>query len=168
MSGAKRVGEGASEVTDLADVDGDVGVVRAGCDREGMPLVVADFRAVEEQPLSGLVLHARLGELNLNSVVRVANDFDDLGLAPATDFAVKTVHQVQAATNELPTPTLVSNTVCPEVVVIERREGWRCVSYEAASCVCVHAEQERNKEMVGVPEGFEGLLSDPVVSGRVH
>jgi hypothetical protein len=34
--------------------------------------------------------------------------------------------------------------------------------------VCVHAEQERNEEMVGVPEGFEGLLSDPVVSGRIH
>jgi hypothetical protein len=30
--------------------------------------VVADFRAVEEEPLSRLVLHARLSELNLNSI----------------------------------------------------------------------------------------------------
>jgi hypothetical protein len=58
--------------------------------------------------------------------------------------------------------------MCPEVVVVKRRESWCCISYEAASRVCVHAEEKRNEEMVGVPEGFEGLLSDPVVSGRVH
>jgi hypothetical protein len=33
-----------------------------------MPLVVADFWAVEEEPLSRLVLHAGLGELDLNGI----------------------------------------------------------------------------------------------------
>jgi uncharacterized protein YprB with RNaseH-like and TPR domain len=52
----------------LTDVDRDVGVVRAGGDGKGMPLVIADFRAVEEEPLAGLVLHARLDKLNLDGV----------------------------------------------------------------------------------------------------
>jgi hypothetical protein len=68
LTSAESIGKRAGEVTDLTDVDGDVVVVRARGDGKGMPLVVTDFRAVEEEPLSRLVLHARLGELNLNSV----------------------------------------------------------------------------------------------------
>lgn len=68
LSGTKSIGKSASKVTNLADVDGDVGVVGARCDRKGMPLVVADLRAVEEEPLSWLVLHAGLSELDLHSV----------------------------------------------------------------------------------------------------
>jgi hypothetical protein len=49
-------------------VDRNVRVVGAGSDGKWMPLVVADFRAVEEEPLSWLVLHAGLGELNLNGI----------------------------------------------------------------------------------------------------
>jgi hypothetical protein len=68
LAGTKGIGKGAGEVTDLTDVNGNVVVVRARGDGKGMPLVVADFRAVEEEPLSGLVLHAGLGELNLNGI----------------------------------------------------------------------------------------------------
>lgn len=32
----------------------------------------------------------------------------------------------------------------------------------------VHAEQERHEQMMSVPEGLEGLLSDPVVGRGVH
>jgi len=42
--------------------------MRAGCDGKGVPLVVADFWAVEEQPLAWLVLHAGFGELDLHGV----------------------------------------------------------------------------------------------------
>jgi hypothetical protein len=34
--------------------------------------------------------------------------------------------------------------------------------------VRVHTEQERNEEVMGVPESLKGLLSDPVVCGGVH
>jgi hypothetical protein len=68
LSGTKSIGKSAGKVTDLANVDGDVGVVGAGSDRKWMPLVVADIWAVEEKPLSRLVLHAGLSELNLNSI----------------------------------------------------------------------------------------------------
>src|SRR3712207_4052153 len=105
-----------------------------------MPLVVADFWAVEEKPLSGLVLHAGLGELNLNSIVRVADDLDNLGLAPAANLSVETVEEVQTATDKLPSPTLVTDTMGPEVIVIKGRKVGDCVTDEAASRVGVHAE----------------------------
>jgi hypothetical protein len=169
----------------LTDVDGDVVVVRAGRNGKWMPLVVADFWAVEEEPLSGLVLHAGLSELNLNSVyyllamvlwtllhasitVWVADDLDNLGLASAADLSVETVHEVQTAADKLPSPALVTNAVGPEVVVIERGKGRSCVTHEAASGMRVHAKQEWDKQMMRVPEGLERLLSDPVVGCRVH
>ena len=68
LTGTKGVGKSASEVTNLANVNRNVRILGAGGNGKGMPLVVADFRAVEEQPLSRLVLHARLGELNLDGV----------------------------------------------------------------------------------------------------
>jgi hypothetical protein len=68
LSGTKSIGKSASKVTDLADVDRDVGVVGARSDRKWMPLVVADLWAVEEEPLSWLVPHAGLGELDLDGV----------------------------------------------------------------------------------------------------
>jgi hypothetical protein len=93
----------------------------------------------------------------------VANDLDNLSLTPAADLSVKTVHKIQTTAEELPSPALVTNAVGPEVVVIERRKLWGCVTDEATSGVRVHAEQERDKQMVRVPEGLERLLSDPVM-----
>jgi len=58
--------------------------------------------------------------------------------------------------------------VGPEVVVVKGREGFRSVTDEAAGCVRVHAEQERDEQMVRVPKCFERLLSDPVMGRRVH
>lgn len=67
-SGADRVAQGAGEITDLADVDRDVGVVRAGGDRERMPLVLRNRRQLDEQPLPSLVLERGLRELDLDDV----------------------------------------------------------------------------------------------------
>lgn len=68
LPGAQGIGKCAGKVTDLTDVHRDVGVLRARSDGEWMPLVVADFWAVEEKPLTRLVLHAGLCELDLDSV----------------------------------------------------------------------------------------------------
>lgn len=66
--GAEGVCEGAREVADLADVDGDVGVCGTGGDCERVPLVVGYFGAVEEEPLAGLVFHGGFGELDFDGV----------------------------------------------------------------------------------------------------
>ena len=70
----------------------------------------------------------------------MAHNFDDLCLASATNLSVQTVEEVQAATNELPSPTLVTNAVSPEIVAIEGRPSWDSITDETAGCVGVHAE----------------------------
>lgn len=56
----------------------------------------------------------------------------------------------------------------PEVLSCEWRDWCSSVTNEAASGVGVHAEQERDEQVVGVPESLERLLSDPVVGGGVN
>ena len=171
LSGTKRISESASEVTDLTDVDGNIRVVRARSDGERMPLVVANFRAVQEQPLSRLVLHARLSELNLNGIyselvvivvkalskltIWMSDDLDDLCLPSATNLTVETIGKIQAATDKFPTPSLVSNAVFPEVVMIERRERLGSVTDEAVGGVRVHSKEEWNEQVMSIPECLE-------------
>jgi hypothetical protein len=97
----------------------------------------------------------------------VTDDLDDLGLSPAADLAVQTVAEIETTTDKLPSPAFVANAVGPEVLLVERREVGNGVAYEAAGCMCVHAEQERDKEVVSVPESLKRLLSDPMVGGGV-
>ena len=120
---AKSVAESAGEVADLADVDGDVGVEGAGGDGEGMPLGGGDAGDVDEEPLSGFVVHARFAELNFQRVVGVTDHFEDGGGAPAADFAVDALAEVDGATPELPAPALVAEAVVPEGFSGEGREG---------------------------------------------
>lgn len=68
LTRAKSISKSASEISNLSDVDGNVRIVGARGDCEWVPLVVADFWAVKEQPLAGLVLHARLSELNFDGI----------------------------------------------------------------------------------------------------
>ena len=162
------VAERACEVAHLADVDGNVGVEGAGGDGEGMPLLGADGGALQEEPLAGFVLHGGLGELDLHGVVGVADNFGDLGGAAGPDFAVDALDEVYTAADELPAPAFVANAVIPEACAGERRVSVDGVADEAACGVGVHAEEERDEEMMGVPEGFEGLLPDLVVCRGVH
>jgi hypothetical protein len=67
-TGTNCVTQSLGEVTDLADVDGDIRVVWAGGNGEWMPLVLGDRWNLQEQPLTGLVAERRLGELDLDDV----------------------------------------------------------------------------------------------------
>jgi hypothetical protein len=102
-----------------------------------MPLVVADCWAVKEQPLSGLVFHAGLDKLNFDGIynwldllrqlflriltIRMSDDLHNLGFSAATDLAIKTVHQVQTTSDQLPPPTFIADAVSPEVVMVKGR-----------------------------------------------
>ena len=59
-------------------MDGDVGVERARCDCEGMPLRARHRRNLNKEPLAGFVTHAGFAELDLHGIVRMANHFEDL------------------------------------------------------------------------------------------
>lgn len=56
----------------------------------------------------------------------------------------------------------------PEDVTGERRETVGRVTHETTDCVRVQSEQERDEQVVGVPEGLERLLANSVVRSRVH
>jgi hypothetical protein len=97
----------------------------------------------------------------------MTHDLDDLRLPSAADLAVETVKEVKAATNQLPPPALISDTVRPEILLVERRKCRSSVTDEAAGSMRVHAEQKRNEKMVRVPEGLKGLLSNSMMSRGV-
>lgn len=56
----------------------------------------------------------------------------------------------------------------PENLTGERRERSSRIADEAADGVRVHAQQERDEEVVSVPKGLKRLLSNSVVGSRVH
>jgi hypothetical protein len=97
----------------------------------------------------------------------VTDNLDNLGLSPTADLAVQTVAKIETATDKLPSPAFVANAVGPEVLLVKWGEVGNSVTDEAAGCMCVHAEQEWNEEVVSVPESLKRLLSDPVVGGGV-
>jgi hypothetical protein len=91
----------------------------------------------------------------------MANDLHNLGLPAGTNLAVQPLKQIQSTANQLPAPALVTNAVVPEVLSSKRRDGVLDVTDEAAGGVGVHAQEKGNEQVMGVPEGLEGLLSDP-------
>jgi hypothetical protein len=97
----------------------------------------------------------------------VAHNLDDLGFTPAANLTVEAITEVKTTAYKLPSPTLVTNAMGPEVVFVERRESRSSVTNEAAGSVGVHAEQEGNEEVVGVPKRLKGLLANPVMRSGV-
>ena len=93
---------------------------------------------------------------------------NNLGFSSGSDLTVDSLDEVKTTPPQLPSPSLVSNTMLPEVGLIEWREWHGAVTNEASGSVSVETEHERNKEVVGVPEGLEGLLSDFGVGGGIH
>lgn len=164
----ETITEISGEITNLPDVNGHIRVKGARSDGERMPLVSGNVGDLEEQPLPGLVLERRLVELDLDDVVWVPDDTGDLGLTGGTDFTPQTLDKVETTGPELPSPTQVTDAMLPVVVTSEWRETLGGVTDEAADSMSVEGEEEWDEEMVSVPEGLEGLLSNAVMGGRVH
>lgn len=168
VTGTKGITESLGKVTDLADVNGHVGVKGARGDGKRMPLVLGDGRDLKEQPLTGLVSEGRLAELNLDDVVWVANDTGDLGLATGTNFTIQTLQEVETTSPELPTPAEITDTVLPVFIASKRRKGVDRVTDETAGRVSVKRQEKGNEKMVRVPKRFKGLLADTRVGRGVH
>lgn len=129
---ADSVSKRAGEVPDLAHVDGDVVVVGAGSDGERVPLLTGDGGHIDEEPLAGFIFHGRLAELDLHGVwtivsqtcadedfkseltIRMAEDTSNLRISATTDLSVQSLHEIQTAAEQLPSPTLVADAVVPE------------------------------------------------------
>jgi hypothetical protein len=100
--------------------------------------------------------------------VRMSHDFDDLRLAARSYLAVQSFTKINTSTDELPSPTLVANAVVPEVLAGKWRIRIRAVADETSSGMRVHCQQERDEQMVRVPESLVALLPDLGVRGREH
>lgn len=100
--------------------------------------------------------------------IRMPYHLRDMRRPPRADLPVQPLAQIQSGSHKLPAPALIPQTVIPEWVPGKGRVGHRRVADEAARGVRVHGEQERDEEVVGVPEGLEGLRADAVVRRRVH
>lgn len=162
------VTESAGEVTNLTHVNRDVGVEWARGDGKGVPLVLGDRGHLKEEPLTSLILERGLVELNLDDIVRVADDTGDLGFAAGADLTPETFNEIETTSPQLPSPAQVTDAVGPVIVSCERREALGSVTDEAADSVGVQSEEKRDKEMVSVPEGLERLLTDTRVRSCVH
>ena len=172
LGGARTqsVAERPGEVTDLPDVNGDVVVKGAGGDGERMPLGGGDGGDVKEKPLPSFIPfhHAGFDKLNLQRVVRMTDHFGDLRRTAGVDFAVDALHQVDGTAPKFPAPAFIAKAVVPERRAGEGRVRERSVPYETSSGVSVEGKEERNKKVVGIPEGFVGLLADFGVGGGEH
>jgi hypothetical protein len=97
----------------------------------------------------------------------VTDNLDNLSRPPASNLTVETIKKIQTTSYQFPTPSLITNAVGPEVILVEGREGIRSVTDETAGGVGVHAEEEGDEQVMDIPESLERLLADPVVSCRV-
>lgn len=98
----------------------------------------------------------------------MANDLHNLSLSAGANFPIQSLNQIQSSAEKLPTPALVTDAVVPEVLSSKRRDGLRNVTHEAVGSVGVHAQQEGNEQVMGIPERFEGLLADPSMRRGVY
>jgi len=96
------------------------------------------------------------------------DDTGDLGLADGTNLTVQTLKEIEATCPELPSPSQIPNAVFPVILTGKGRNRGSGVAHEAANRVGVKADEERDEQMVRVPERLERLLSDAMVGGRVH
>lgn len=92
----------------------------------------------------------------------------DLRATLGTDFPVETLNQIKTTGEQLPSPSLITNAVLPEDLSCEGGERVGGITDEATNGVGVQAEEERDEEMVSVPEGLERLLPNAVVGGGIH
>lgn len=103
-----------------------------------------------------------------NFTIRMSHNASDLGLAHRTDLTVETLDQVEASSEKLPSPSEITNAVSPVIVTGKWREGVAGISDEATYGMGIQSEEERNEQVVSVPEGLERLLADAVVGRGVH
>jgi hypothetical protein len=99
--------------------------------------------------------------------VGMSNDFDNLSGSASANLTIYPLQKIHAASNQLPTPTLISKAMIPEEFASKRRYGICTVSDEAASGMAIQGQEERHKEMMCIPKGLVGLLSDLLMCGRV-
>jgi hypothetical protein len=116
----------------------------------------------------GLLVSRYEGVLFKLLTIWMTNDSNNLGFSSGSDLTIDSLEEIETTSPELPSPSLVSNAMLPEVGLIEWRERYGGVTDETSSGVSVETEHKRNEEVVSIPKCFEGLLTNLGVGSRVH
>lgn len=150
-----------------------------------MPLESREFRDLDEKPLAGSVLEARLNNAQLHRTCKsidekisvigttrttgVNQDFGQFGGSPGTVLSVGTFTEVDYARPNNEAPAKVAKAVLGGIEW-ERRDvvGVNRVADEASRCVSVETDHEEECEMMRIPKGLEALVADLVVGSGVH
>lgn len=98
----------------------------------------------------------------------MTDNFDNLRLTARANLTIQTFDQIKATSPQLPSPSLVSQAMIPEVRSCKWREWIDAITHKATSGMCVHGQEKRDEEVVRIPEGFEGLLADLCVGRGIH
>jgi len=166
---ANTFAETLGPVTDLTDVDGNIGIFGSRRDGKGMPLPVRDIGNLDEKPLAGGVLEAGLEDTEFHSAGRVNKELGELGLTTGTDFPVHALTKVKDAGPDGESPAEITDAVTG---VIEGELGLEVgesgITNEASHGVSVEANHEEERKVMGVPEGLEALLANFVCRGGIH
>jgi len=102
-----------------------------------VPLSCGDRRNVYERPLACFVFHRRLYELNLQSIIGVADDSADLSRPTRIYLTIYPFEEIESAPKEFPPPAFVADAMIPEGLARERRVGQFGIPDEALGCVGV-------------------------------
>lgn len=98
----------------------------------------------------------------------MSDDTSNLGLTTGTNLAIQTLNQVEATSEELPSPSEITNAVRPVLLTVKWRKSISGITNEAADSVGVESQEEGDEQVVGVPESLERLLTDTSMSGSIH
>lgn len=107
-------------------------------------------------------------ELDLDDIIRVANNTGNFGLATGADLSPEALNKIEASGPEFPSPSEITNTVLPELVAGKRGDGVGSVADEASDSVGVESEEKGDEEVVSVPKGLERLLTNTGMGCGVH
>lgn len=165
----ETVAKSTGEVTDLSDVDRNIGIFGGRGDGERMPLEPGDFWDLDEEPLACSVLEARLDDAQFHSTTGMHKDLGQTSGSPGTILSVGTLPEVHHPWPDSVPPAEVAETVLGRIEW-ERGDvvGINGVADEASSSVRVQAEHEEEGEMVRIPECFEALGANFLAGGAVH
>lgn len=89
----QRMSNLLGKISDLSNVDTDIGVVRSRRNSEGMPLELTDFGDVEVEPLSCLVLEGRFIKSDFHRSGGVHENSNNLGCSTSSYLTEQVIHQ---------------------------------------------------------------------------
>jgi len=165
----KTVTQGASEVSNLTDVNGNIRILGSRGDGERMPLELGNLWYLEEHPLTRSIFEAWLDNTKLHRTAGVDEDFGQTSGLSGPNLTPYTFSKVQDAGVDDEPPAKVAKAVIGAV----EREGrddirFDGIAHKASGSMSVDTNHEEESQVVGVPKCLKALLANLLMGSGVH